>query len=140
MRNLIFSLPLMLILPSGLAQAQSNNGGFSMEECHEAVAEMNANLPMDLDDITTWTQTTCVDTGGDTVQLVYANVVKDGNAITQENLDTVKPSLIMSWCFGPTLGPLMQMVDTIHYDYHFANGQRIGSLDFSFADCLAKEN
>ena len=139
MRNLFYTLSLALLLPSAPSLAQSNNGGFSMEECHEAVAPMNANLPMDLDDITTWTQTTCKDTGGDTVQLVYANVVKDGNAITQENLDAVKPSLIMSWCLGPTLAPLMQMVDTVHYEYHFANGERIGGLDFSFLDCIAQE-
>lgn len=131
---MLLSFAFLFALLPGFTHA----AGFTMAECESAVAEMNADLPMDLDDITTWTQTSCRDTGNDTLQLVYDNQVKDGSAITQENLDTVLPTLIMSWCFGPTLGSLMQMVNTIHYDYHFENGDVIGALDFSFADCLAK--
>ncbi len=139
MRTLALSLSLAALLFPVAGLAQSNGGGYSMQECDAAMVEINADLPMELDTITTWTKTSCKDTGGNTVQLVYENVVKDGNPITQENLDTVLPSILMSWCFGPTLAPLMQMVDTINYQYHFENGQKIGELTFSFAECIAEQ-
>ena len=107
----------------------------SMEECHSRIDDINANLPMALDNITTWISTTCVDTGNNTIQLIYANEVTDGNEITQANLDTVLESLVMSWCFGPDLIPLLNVVDTVKYEYHFQNGSKIGELNFSEQDC-----
>lgn len=115
------------------------SAGISMEECNTTVTEFNDSLPMALDDITTWVNTSCVDLGSDAIGLVYENSVTDGNAITQEQLDAVRPSVLMSWCFGPTLSPLMQVVDNIHYQYHFANGEYIGELNFSFQECIAQQ-
>ena len=120
---------MLLLVLTLLTAATAQNAlaaDITMTQCNENVAELNANLPMQLDGITTWVSTTCEDKGSSVINLVYGNEVADGNAITQAQLDTVLPSLIASWCFGPTLAPLMQVVDTIHYKYDFANGQHIG--------------
>src|SRR5690606_29607370 len=107
----------------------------SMAECNEQVEQMRQNLPMDLDGMTTWTNTTCVDTGNGTIQLVYDNEVKDGNPITQDNLDQILESLVMSWCFGPDLIPLLHNIDSVRYLYTFANGTPIGELNFTEQNC-----
>src|SRR3989338_2148445 len=99
---------LLLVLTLSLSAFTHHafSADITMDECNTRVAEMNATLPMALDDITTWISTTCVDQGNDAIQLVYVNHVKDGNAITQTELDAVRPSVLMSWCFGPDLFPL----------------------------------
>lgn len=109
----------------------------SMSECNETTAEFNSSLPMQLDNITTWTNTSCVALVDGAIGLVYENEVQAGNAITQSELDAVRPSLIMSWCFGPTLGPLISVVDQVQYLYVFDDGTAIGELNFSFQDCVA---
>ena len=141
MRPFLSAIP-MLVLPALLSVSSlfvlpqtAFAATISMAECRERIDDMNANLPMQLDNITTWTSTTCVDTGSDTIQLVYANEVTDGNPITQDNLDSVLESLVMSWCFGPDLIPLLNVVDTVKYEYHFQNGSKIGELNFSEQDC-----
>jgi hypothetical protein len=134
MRNMLtFVLLINLLIPTAWS------AGITMEECNTTVAEFNDSLPMQLDGITTWVNTSCVDLGNNEIQLVYENRVTDGNNITQTELDAVLPSVLMSWCFGPTLSPLMQVVDTINYQYHFENGEHIGELNFSFAECLAQQ-
>ena len=134
MRNLLLTLPLVF-----LSSHSAMSADITMAECNERVAEFNESLPMALDGITTWVNTSCVDIGSGAIQLIYENRVTDGNQITQQELDAVRPSILMSWCFGPTLSPLMQVVDTINYQYHFENGERIGELDFSFQECIAQE-
>jgi|GEM_PF-426828 len=132
----VFVVPVLLSVSSLLVVYEPAHAAtISMEECHSRIADINANLPMALDNITTWLSTTCVDTGSNTIQLIYANEVTDGNAIAQENLDTVWESLVMSWCFGPDLIPLLNVVDTVKYEYHFQNGSKIGELNFSEQDC-----
>lgn len=131
MRMLLLVLTLLTATSTHLAVAAD----ITLAQCNDSVAEMNANLPMQLDGITTWVNTACLDKGNSVIDLMYENQVADGNAITQAQLDTVLPSLIASWCFGPTLAPLMQVVDTIHYKYDFANGQHIGDLYFTEQDC-----
>jgi hypothetical protein len=135
MRTLLL---ILTFLSSTLSQS-ALAADITMDECNAQIAEMNANLPMQLDGITTWTSTVCVDKGNAVIDLTYVNEVADGNAITQTQLDTVLPSLIASWCFGPTLAPLLQVVDTIHYSYDFANGQHIGDLYFTEQDCNMAE-
>ncbi|MGB4248487.1 MAG: hypothetical protein WBJ75_12275 [Pseudohongiellaceae bacterium] len=131
---------LLLVLTLSLSAFTHHafSADITMDECNTRVAEMNATLPMALDDITTWISTTCVDQGNDAIQLVYVNHVKDGNAITQTELDAVRPSVLMSWCFGPDLFPLIQIVDAVNYQYDFENGQHIGELNFSYQDCIAQ--
>ncbi len=111
----------------------------TMAQCGAKVAEFNNTLPMQLDNITTWTNTACVQLEENEIGLVYENQVQTGSAITQTELDTVLPSLIMSWCFGPTLGPLISVVDAVKYLYVFEDGSRIGELNFSFQDCIANQ-
>lgn len=135
MRKMIMMLSLLFSFASPLALGAD----ITMEECNTTVAEFNDSLPMALDGITTWVNTSCVDLGNNGIQLVYENRVTDGNNITQQELDAVRPSVLMSWCFGPTLGPLMQVVDTINYQYHFQNGEKIGELNFSFQECIAQQ-
>ncbi len=135
MRKLTLSLSFFLALLSHNAFS----AGISMEECNTTVTEFNDSLPMALDDITTWVNTSCVDLGNGDIGLLYENRVTDGNQITQQELDAVRPSVLMSWCFGPTLSPLMQVVDNINYQYHFANGEHIGELNFSFQECIAQQ-
>ena len=135
MRMLLLVLTLLTTFSGHNALAAD----ITMAQCNEQIAEMNANLPMQLDGITTWVSTECLDKGQSVIDVVYGNQVTDGNAITQTQLDTVLPSLIASWCFGPTLAPLMQVVDTIHYKYDFANGQHIGDLYFTNEDCNMAE-
>ena len=110
----------------------------AMAECNEKTAELNKELPMALDGVTTWVNTTCVDRGAGSIQIVYANLITNGNDITQSNLEILRPSLIDSWCAGPNLIPILNVVDTINYQYDFKNGQRIGELTFSKAECPAK--
>lgn len=131
---------LLLVLSLSLSAFahQASSADITMADCNTRVAEMNATLPMALDDITTWISTTCVDQGNNAIQLVYVNHVKDGNAITQAELDAVRPSVLMSWCFGPDLFPLIQVVDAVNYQYDFENGQHIGELNFSYQDCIAQ--
>lgn len=131
---------LLLVLSLALSAFSHHaaSAQITMEECNTRVAEMNATLPMELDNITTWISTTCVDQGNNAIQLVYANHVKDGNAITQAELDAVRPNVLMSWCFGPDLFPLIQVVDAVNYQYDFENGQHIGELNFSYQDCIAQ--
>lgn len=135
MRKLTLSLSFFLALLSHNAFS----AGINMEECNTTVTEFNDSLPMALDDITTWVNTSCVDLGNGDIGLLYENRVTDGNQITQQELDAVRPSVLMSWCFGPTLSPLMQVVDNINYKYHFANGEHIGELNFSFQECIAQQ-
>lgn len=130
---------LTFVLTLAFASHNALSADISMEECNTKVAEFNASLPMALDGITTWINTSCVDLGNNAIELVYENRVTDGNNITQQELDAVRPSVLMSWCFGPTLGPLMQVVDSINYQYHFTNGEHIGELTFSFAECIAQQ-
>lgn len=132
----VFAIPVLLSVSSLLPFSEPVHAAkISMAECHSRIDDINANLPMALDNITTWISTTCVDTGNNTIQLIYANEVTDGNAITQANLDSVLESLVMSWCFGPDLIPLLNVVDTVKYEYKFQNGSRIGELNFSEQDC-----
>ena len=132
MRNFLF-----LVFVSLMAMSKSVfSTEISMGECNDTVTEFNSSLPMQLDNITTWTNTSCVALGNDEIGLVYENEVKAGNEITQNELDSVRPSLIMSWCFGPTLGPLISVVDQVQYLYFFENGTSIGELKFSFQDCI----
>ncbi|MDP1933192.1 MAG: hypothetical protein Q8L60_17215 [Gammaproteobacteria bacterium] len=131
-------LLLVLSLPLAILPHYSFSADITMEECNARVAEMNATLPMELDNITSWMQTTCVEQSDGGIQLVYDNDVKDGNSITQAELDAVLPSVLMSWCFGPDLFPLIQVVDAVNYQYNFENGQHIGELNFSYADCVAE--
>lgn len=135
MRKLLLTLSLVFAFSSHSALSAD----ISMEECNTTVAEFNDSLPMALDDITTWVNTSCVDLGNNAIELVYENSVADGNNITQQELDAVRPSVLMSWCFGPTLGPLMQVIDSVNYQYHFANGEHIGELDFSFQECIKQQ-
>ena len=132
-------LTLILSLVLGFASHSALSASITMEECNTAVAEFNDSLPMQLDDITTWVNTSCIDLGNNAIELLYENRVTDGKSITQQQLDAVRPSVLMSWCFGPTLGPLMQVVDNINYQYHFDNGEHIGELNFSFQECIAQE-
>lgn len=111
----------------------------SMDECHKTIAEFNSSLPMQLDNITTWTNTSCVSLGGDAIGLVYENEVQSGNAITQVELDAVRPSLVMSWCLGPNLWPLIRVVDEVKYLYAFDDGSKIGELLFSVQECIASQ-
>jgi len=129
---LLVSLTLMLSSPNSLGAE------FTIADCEVTVAEMNKDLPMSLDTVTTWTKTSCTEKPGNIIGLIYDNSVADGTAITQAELDSLLPSLIASWCFGPSLEPLMKIVDTIKYQYHFASGESIGELDFSFRDCFSK--
>ena len=108
----------------------------TMPQCIDRVAEINKTLPMDLDNITTWMSTTCASNDDGSLSLIYANSVADGNTVTQEQLDGLLPSLITSWCFGPSLSPLLALVDSVKYQYHFANNTPIGELNFSNEDCL----
>ena len=135
----MFKLTLSFSLLLALVSHNALSAGISMEECNTTVAEFNDSLPMALDGITTWVNTSCVDMGNDEIGLLYENRVTDGNQITQQQLDEVRPSVLMSWCFGPTLSPLMQVVDNINYQYHFANGEHIGELNFSFQECIAQQ-
>lgn len=48
-----------------------------------------------------------------------------------KGLDATRPSLIMSWCFGRTLGPLIRAVDQVQYLYDFDNGVSIGEPRWS---------
>lgn len=132
-----FTLAFSLVLAFFSHDALSAN--ITMEECNTTVTEFNDSLPVALDDITTWVNTSCVDLGNNAIELVYENRVTDGNNITQQELDAVRPSVLMSWCFGPTLSPLMQVVDNINYQYHFENGEHIGELNFSFQECIAQQ-
>ena len=132
-------LMLTFFLVFAFASHSALSADISMEECNTTVAEFNESLPMALDDITTWVNTSCVDLGNNAIELVYENSVGDGNNITQQELDAVRSSVLMSWCFGPTLGPLMQVIDNVNYQYHFANGEHIGELDFSFQECVKQQ-
>lgn len=132
-------LMLTFFLVFAFASHSALSADISMEECNTTVAEFNESLPMALDDITTWVNTSCVDLGNNAIELVYENSVADGNNITQQELDAVRSSVLMSWCFGPTLGPLMQVIDNVNYQYHFANGEHIGELDFSFQECIKQQ-
>ncbi len=131
MRNLLLLVPLLFSTLPQHALAATITG----DECNARVEEMRSTLPMQLDGVTTWVNTTCVNQGNNTLQLVYENEVTDGNDITQANLDTVLESLIMSWCFGPDLSPLIAAVDSIKYVYSFENGTASGELNFSEEDC-----
>lgn len=131
MRILLLVLSLMI---SNFPQ-YSLSAEITMAECNTTIAELNASLPMELDEVTTWVNTTCVDQSNGAIQLVYNNRVKAGNTVTQQNLNAIRPGLIMSWCSGPNLLPLIQSVDTINYQYSFENGQNIGELAFSYSDC-----
>lgn len=135
----MLKLSLALSLFLALVSHNALSAGISMAQCNTTVAEFNDSLPMALDDITTWVNTSCVDLGNGAIGLLYENRVTDGNQITQQELDAVRPSVLMSWCFGPTLGPLMQVVDNINYQYYFANGEHIGELNFSFQECIAQQ-
>ena len=137
MHSLTLSLALSLAL--ALPAHKALSATITMEQCNTTVAEFNDSLPMALDDITTWVNTSCVDLGNNAIELIYENRVIDGNNITQQELDAVRPSVLMSWCFGPTLGPLMQVVDNINYQYRFENGEHIGELEFSFQECIAQQ-
>lgn len=135
MRKLTLTLSLVL----GLASHNALSASITMEECNTTVAEFNDSLPMRLDDITTWVKTSCVDLGNNVIELLYENSVTDVNSITQEQLDGVRQSVLMSWCLGPTLSPLMQVVDNINYQYYFESGEHIGELNLSFQECLVQE-
>ncbi|MES3007495.1 MAG: hypothetical protein V4751_06970 [Pseudomonadota bacterium] len=129
-------LPMLSLLVLACPQV-----GFSAEytlaECNEKTAELNKELPMALDGVTTWMDTTCVEKDDNTLQIVYVNHITNGNDITQNNLEILRPSLIGSWCTGPNLIPILNGVDTINYQYDFKNGQHIGELTFSKAECPA---
>lgn len=107
----------------------------TMAECNEKAAELNKELPMALDGVTTWMNTICVEKDDNTLQIVYVNHITNGNDITQNNLEILRPSLIGSWCAGPNLIPILNGVDTVNYQYDFKNGQHIGELTFSKAEC-----
>lgn len=108
---------------------------YSMTDCNAKTAELNKELPMELDNVTTWINTTCVEKDDKTIQIVYENVIADGNDITQDNLERLRPSMIGTWCTGPNLVPILNGVDTVNYQYDFKNGQHIGELTFSKAEC-----
>lgn len=131
-----FTLVISVVL--SLGSVSGFGAEFDLAAGKNTGARMNETLPMQLDSITTWTQTSCNELPEKALELVYENSVEDGNAITQTELDSVLPSLIASWCFGPSLEPLMKFVDTIKYQYHFASGESIGELNFSFRDCFSK--
>ena len=46
---------------------------FTMAQCNEKTAELNKELPMALDGVTTWMNTTCVEKDDNTLQIVYVN-------------------------------------------------------------------
>lgn len=125
----------LLIIFATLFSISCHAAQITMTECNEKVAEINATLPMQLDNITTWVSTTCVEPREGRIQLVYANQVKNGSPISQEQLDMVLDSIVMSWCFGPDLIPLLSAVDAVNYQYDFENGQHIGELNFTEFDC-----
>jgi len=135
----MYKLTLAFSLAFTFVSHDALSASITMEECNTKATEFNDSLPMLLDDITTWVNTFCVDLGNNAIELVYENRVADGNNITQQELDAVRPSVLMSWCFGPTLSPLMQVIDRIHYQYHFENGEHIGELNFSFQECIAQQ-
>ena len=79
-------LLLVLTLLTAATAQKALAADITMTQCNENVAELNANLPMQLDGITSWVSTTCEDKVSSVINLVYGNEVADGNAITQAHL------------------------------------------------------
>ncbi len=105
-----------------------------LTDCNQTASEVNRSTPQVLDNITTLINAVCFRDGG-AVTLSYRNRLSvNPGAVTQANLNNLRPGMVNSWCTDPDMRVLINQVN-IQYTYSDAAGRFIGKIDLSRRDC-----
>ena len=128
--KLFFSQALFLALMVGSVSARAD----LLTDCNQTASEVNRSTPQVLDNITTLLNAICFKDGG-AVTLSYRNRLSvNPGAVTQANLNNLRPGMVNSWCTDPDMRALINQVN-IQYTYSDAGGRFVGKIDLSRRDC-----
>lgn len=105
-----------------------------LTDCNQTASEVNRSTPQVLDNITTLLNAVCFRDGG-AVTLSYRNRLSvNPGAVTQANLNNLRPGMVNTWCTDPDMRVLINQVN-IQYTYSDAAGRFVGKIDLSRRDC-----
>lgn len=105
-----------------------------LQECNGVASTINRSTPQQIDQVTKLMNAICV-ADGRGVMLIYRNNLSVPNgAVSQSNLDGIRPRMVKAWCTDPDQRTLLNMVD-IQYTYSYPDGRLIGKINITRRDC-----
>ncbi len=105
-----------------------------LQQCNGIASAINRSTPQQIDQVTKLMTSVCV-ADGRAVRLIYMNQLGVPNgAVSQGNLDGIRPRMVKAWCTDPDQRTLINMVD-IQYRYSYPDGRAIGKIDITRRDC-----
>jgi hypothetical protein len=106
-----------------------------LSTCNSMASDLNKQLPMQVDNITTWKATICMQ-AADVVTLRYMYTINvASNKVTQKDLtDNVRQAQLNQWCSSPDLRKILNLVN-IEAVYNDQLGIYIGKLVHSKSMC-----
>lgn len=105
-----------------------------LQECNAIASTINRSTPQQIDQVTKLMNAICV-ADGRSVMLIYRNQLGVPNgAVSQSNLDGIRPRMVKAWCTDPDQLTLLKMVD-IQYTYSYPDGRMVGKINISRRDC-----
>jgi len=133
LQKIIFCVGLInLLIFVNAAEIQA--GELTLSECNQVANNLNQQLPMAVDQITTLKVSGCVTRSG-AITFFYNYAISDSVVATQTSIDSLRSSVLKSWCTDPAFDALLNGADLIAYRYYFTSGAYIGEYTFSSSDC-----
>ena len=109
---------------------------FTLKACSETTSEINKNLPMAIDNLTTLKATFCT-AGRGKPTINYRAVIgapKDKLNDIKSGLPKMRSQQLSGWCTDPEQIKLIRVAD-IKNVYYDINGVYVGEIGMRFEDC-----
>ncbi len=112
------------------AHAQS----LSLAQCSALANQLNQQMPMRADTVTSVQSVVCVQVSGVTRLTYLMEVDLPRSQIDQATLDSLRPKMLNAWCTDPQQRRLLNAVD-VSYRYRDNAGHYIGVIQLSARSC-----
>ena len=122
-------LPTLLLIVFGIIIHMPANAQWeAMAECNKSASDVNAQLPMQLDAATPWTNVICTP-GGEGVIARYSYILHfpTANLYPRYIKDTVFTGMVNTWCTDPAQRAMLDHMD-VETVYFRPDGSFITSL------------
>ena len=111
--------------------SNSNAETWSMKYCKNVSAQVNSNLPMNVDSVTDLINTFCLPTKYGP-EFNYKYTVDDSIELIP---DVQRDTVMRSWCTTPDLMDMLKGLSGVRFSYYQINGNFVGVVSFSYKDC-----
>lgn len=106
----------------------------AMELCNQAVNSLNSSTPMQIDEITVLNNAVCLPANGKPELMYHYTLDVNTGAVSQAEINSLKPNQLNSWCTIDDTRALFEIVD-VRYVYTDRAGKEIGSITMSVSEC-----